>query len=253
MKYKLGKKPARPGAVSFKFGAFFDRKKLPVPPPEFGHEWIGTSDWGMLANDVVSNCVFAGAAHETMLWGHLKGAIPKFSDRTVIGDYSAATGFDPARPETDQGSDMTESAEFRRRIGVLDSSGVRHKIDAYVALDPHRLSDIALATYLFGAVGVGLRFPDYAMDQFDAHRTWDYVPGMPEPEGGHYVPCVGRAANGNLRFISWGRIHSMTPRFVERYCDEALAYVSFEGFKEGVSPEGFDAATLRHHLAALAA
>ena len=61
MRFKLGKRPARPGAIKLKFGTFFDAKALPVPPKVFGHESIG-KPWGMLANDQVSNCVFAGAA-----------------------------------------------------------------------------------------------------------------------------------------------------------------------------------------------
>lgn len=252
MAHKLGKKPARPGAVSFRFGDFFDRRKLPAPPARFGHESIGRA-WGMLANDDWSNCVFAGAAHETMMWCAILGKMARFSNASVLGDYAAVTGFDPARPESDQGTDMTEAASYRRKTGVLDAAGNRHTIDAYVAIRAGDVLDLAVATYLTNAVGVGLRFPDYAMDQFDAREPWHFVPGKPEPVGGHYVPCLGRNTAGNYMVVTWGRIHAMTPDFYATYCDEALAYVSFEQLRDNVSPEGFDAATLRHNLAALAA
>ena len=35
---KLGKKPARPGAVKFKLANFLVKTKLPTPPKVFGHQ-----------------------------------------------------------------------------------------------------------------------------------------------------------------------------------------------------------------------
>src|ERR1035437_8471211 len=126
MKYKLGKTPARPNAVGLKFGMFFNAEKLPTPPAKFGHYGMGLGlSWGMLANDKFSNCVWAGGAHEHMVWTHRSGSghPVAFRDQDVLGDYAAATGFDPAKPDTDQGTDMVEGADYRRTVGIIEASG----------------------------------------------------------------------------------------------------------------------------------
>jgi hypothetical protein len=253
---RFGKKPAAPNSINFKFGAFFHARKLPRAPATFGHYGYGAGlDWGMLANDEFGDCVFAGAAHETQVWTHHAGpGLPvRFTDEAVLADYAAVTGFDRTKPETDQGTDMQEAASYRRKIGILDAHGARHKIDSYLALRPSDVGQIELATYLLGAVGVGLRYPENADAQFDGHEPWD-LDGHPYVIGGHYVACVGKNSDGHLLCVSWGRLHAMTPSFVERYCDEAVAYVSFDALDHrGFSAEGFDAQALKDHLAALAA
>jgi hypothetical protein len=249
---KYGKKPARIGAVKMRFGAFFDSRKLPVPPRRFGHYSIG-QPWGMLANDKYSNCIFAGAAHETMVWKHEAGIIVPFRDQDVLADYAAVTGFDPEKPETDQGGDMQAAASYRRKIGIIDAHGVRHKIDAYNALRPGYERDLALAVYLTGAAGVGLMLPPSAEAQFAAGEVWDVVPGETGKDG-HYVPCVGRNSAGDYLVATWERLHAMTPDFYAAYCDEATVYISFDALDaKGLTPEGYAADQLRASVAAIAA
>lgn len=250
--FKLGKTPARRDAVKLKFGSYFDKTKLPTPPKVFGHLSVG-QPWQMLGNDNFSDCVWAGAAHETMIWTREgSGSVVKFTDTAVLSDYSAATGFDPNDPDTDQGTDMQEAASYRRKTGIVDAAGARHKIDAYVALRPGNVDDLMTATYLFGAAGVGLEFPDSAMDQFDRHQPWTVVNGA-KAAGGHYVPCVGRNSRGDILVVTWGRIQAMTMEFYAKYCDEAVAYISLESIRGKTTPEDFDATTLFKDLRRLAA
>lgn len=246
---KLGKKPARPGAMKLKFGTFFDTAALPVPPKRFGHERLD-QPWNMFANDKWSCCVFAGAAHEHMVWSHMGRNTTMFHDNDVLGDYSAVTGFNAKKPDTDQGTDMEEAAAYRRKVGVKDVFGVRHRVDAYVALSPGHLADMWAATYLLGAVGLGFQFPDSAMDQTDKGEPWSVVPGS-EVSGGHYVPCIGRNSTGNLLIVTWGKFQAVTPEFYEKYCDEAVAYLSLDILRDKVSPDGFDELTLRNSLRTL--
>ena len=108
----------------------------------------------MFANDRYGDCVWAGAAHETMLWTEAMQTAA-FNDKNVLSDYSAVTGFDPASPKaTDNGTDMQEAASYRRKTGVLDAKGKRHKVLAYLALRPGDIDQLALAMYLFSAVGI---------------------------------------------------------------------------------------------------
>ena len=86
---------------------------------------------------------------------------------------------------------MQAAASYRRKTGVIDTKGKRHKIVAYLALTKGNLDQHVSAAYLFGAVGVGIQFPASAMDQFNAGKPWDVVSGA-KIEGGHYIPLVGR-------------------------------------------------------------
>lgn len=249
MAYKLGKRPARPDAVKLKMATYFKPVDMPTPPRRFGH-FGSVQAWDMFANDKFGCCVWAGAAHETRIWTREGGTAADFSDADVLGDYAAVTKFNPADPDSDQGTDMTLAASYRRKTGVLDKAGNRHKIDSYLGLRPGDPDQLALAAYLFGAVGVGLQFPEIAFDQFDAGQPWAPVRGA-HADGGHYVPVVGRNSSGNFLCITWGRLHAMTPAFLREFNDESLAYVSLEPLRENVSPEGFHVDRLRADLASL--
>jgi hypothetical protein len=245
--YKLGKTPARKGAVKLKFINFLHH--LPPVPAVFGHEGLLPTDVGMLGNDQYGDCVWAGAAHETILWNTEAQHAVTFDEQSVLADYTAVTGFNPQDPTTDTGTDVQAAASYRRTTGILDSRGQRHRVAAYVALDS--VGEVATAAYLFGAVGVGIRVPSSAQTQFEAGQPWDVVAGD-TIEGGHYVSLVGRNARGNYVVITWGRTQEVTPAFLRTYLDEAIAYISEEALVGGKSPEGFNIAQLRQDLANLA-
>ena len=239
---KLGKRPARKNAIKLKFSALADAAVLPKPPLHFGHEKLLGEDWGVLGNDRFGNCVLAGAAHETMLWTRI-GDAPDclFTEDGVLADYSAITGFDPLKPDTDQGTDMQEAASYRRKIGVVDVLGNRHKVAAYLEIDPGDLKAHYQALWLFGAVGIGFEFPTSAWEQFDASKPWKVVKGS-RVDGGHYVPLVSKRRT--LECITWGRSQGMTVDFFHHYNDESVVYVSEDSLIERKSPEGFDYDTL---------
>jgi hypothetical protein len=248
---KLGKKPARQDAVTFKLANYIDTTVLPTPPDSFGHEQvIAAKAWGMLGNDDYGDCVWAGAAHETMLWNTERDKTISFDETHVLSDYSKVTGFDPKDPHTDQGTDMQAAASYRRKTGVVDGAGKRHKVAAYLAITPGDVQQHLIALYVFGVVGIGINFPGSAMDQFNAGQPWHVVAGA-KIEGGHYIPLV--AKRDNLDVITWGQIQEMTPAFLEKYNDESIAYISREMLTSGRSPEGFDLTQLKADLAALKA
>lgn len=256
MKYALGKHDARPGAVQFDLAKYLPT--LPIPPHAFGHEALVPS-WGMLANgpddsepDItpVGDCVIAGGLHETMLWNAEAGTSVHVDSKAAIANYSAITGYNPDDPNSDRGTDMEHAARYRRRTGLIDADGKRHKIGAYLALRPGDVNQLWTALYCFGAVGIGLQLPESAEQQFEAGHVLDYVPGSPIA-GGHYVSAVAR--RGFIGIVTWGRIAWMTPRFLQEYCDEAIVYLSPEMLHEGVSIDGFDQKTLVGDLSQLKA
>ena len=241
---KLGKTPATHDYRDLCFSTY-RAGPLPPRPKVFGHEGAVAS-WGMLGNDTVGDCVFAGAAHETILWTTETGHPAPFTAASVLSDYSAVTGYDPTDPNSDQGTDVRTALKYRAKTGLLDATGKRHRIGAYVRVSGR--IEIEEAVYLFGAAGVGIQFPSSAMDQFNAGRPWSIVSGSPL-EGGHYVPLV--ALRGDLYCVTWGKLQPLTRAFLTKYCDEAWAILSPEMLTGGKSLEGFDLAQLQADLKAL--
>ena len=249
---KLGKKPAAPRPTDFNFTDLAASIKLPSVPSRFGHE-TAYADWKMLGNDRYGNCVWAGAAHEHMLLNKVvHQADVAFDDGAVLGDYAAATGFDPNDPSTDNGTDVHDALSYRRKTGIADTGGTRHLIGAYVSLDPKNWEHLGQATYIFGAVGIGFDFPASAMDQFNAGEPWDYVAGS-KIEGGHYVPVVGSLQTADqASAITWGKRQVFTREFYEHYNDEAWVYITTEALRsDGTGLHGFDVAKLNAYLATL--
>lgn len=259
MTLKLGKLPARPDAVKLRFSAYLPDKALPTPPAQFGWDHLIPSNaWGMLGNDQVGDCVIAGGLHETLLWRATAKHTTPLSTACAIKNYELITGYDPNDPSTDQGTDMQVAASYRRKTGLLDANGHRHKVGAYVALRPGDVQQLATATWLFGAVGIGIEFPAFAMDQFNNDQPWDVQRANSKIEGGHYIPDFGRGAiysntGSNIRVVTWGKVIEMTPRFYQKYCDEAIVYLSEEMLTKGVTLAGFNLAQLQDDLKQVAA
>ena len=168
----------------------------------------------------------------------------------MLGDYAAVTGFDPAKPETDQGTDVQQAAEYRRTTGVIDAHGSRHRIAAYLALKPGNLQHLYQATYLFGAAGIGLQLPATALEQ--SQNRGKRGTSLPARRLTAATTCRWSVARQQrLHVISWGTDQVMSETFLKQYCDEAIAYVSLECLVNQKSPEGFSYADLISDLAAL--
>jgi hypothetical protein len=250
--FKLGKKPATYDKRDLLFVSYEKPASVSLPhvPKRFGHGSL-VSSWGMLGNDQYGDCVFAGSAHETMLWNAEANHNVSFNDTSVLSDYSAVTGFNPANPNSDQGTEVRQALDYRRSTGVVDATGTRHKIGGYVALEPGNWDQLLQATYIFSAVGIGIEFPGSAMDQFNQGKPWSVVPGA-SIEGGHYIPVVGHPSASMVSVVTWAEKIAMTRAFYEKYCDEAYAILSEEMLSsKGKSREHFDLAQLQADLAAL--
>lgn len=243
--FKLGKKPARPGAIKFKL-SHYTTGTLPTAPSHYGHQSL-VNNWGMLGNDQYGDCVFAGAGHEHMLWNAEGGKTFHITTDNVLQGYSEVTGFNKNDPNSDQGTDMELAAKWRRTTGLPDASGLRHKVGAYLDIQSGNIAQIKQAAYLFSAVGIGIEFPASAMDQFNAGRAWSVVSSSPI-KGGHYVPVVGYDSR-YIYVITWGKVQKCTYAFIRKYMDEGIVYLSNEFLNNlGQSLEGFNLTQLQADL-----
>ena len=244
MALKTGKLEARPGAVKFTFQQFANIDVMPPPPSYFGHERL-IRQWGMLGNDVAGDCVFAGSGHEIMLWNAEAGKHVPISDETALRNYSEFTGYDPKQTDrqgnnpTDNGTYVDEWLAQRRKVGFADDNGERHKIGAYIALEPGNIDQLRYASYYFDGVGIGVKFPREWMTLFQqGGRTWPAI-ANPHIEGGHYITCTGWHGH-RPSIVSWGRRVELTTGAYVQFCDEAYAYLTPEKLVNGVDLEGFN-------------
>lgn len=228
---KLGKKPAKLDNRTLKLVDYLTREAPHLPA---ARDWSRGQpvDDNPLGNIAYGDCAYAAPGHLITLASGLAGKPNPVTTVGILGAYSAGTGFDPEKPETDQGAYMLDVAKQFRRDGIC---GVR--CESFVAVAPEHL---ALAIELFGGVTLGFRLPSSAMSQ----ETWDVVPDDGGIAGGHAVFAMVQSP-GSLVCISWGQRHPITWPFVERYCDEAYAYL----LADRPAPNGLDLAALRADLA----
>lgn len=263
---KLGKLPARPDERDLKISRYIELETvLPTAPLKFGFGRLyGDTGWAMLGNGPdpsvspdfqgAGDCVFAGAAHEQMIWNKVRNGIDvPFDGRAVLSDYSAVTGYVIGDDSTDQGTYVRDALNYRRQTGIVDSNGARHLIDGYVMIDPKNWDLLVRASYIFGAIGIGFEFPDSAFDQLDAGQPWDVVHGS-RVIGGHYVPVVGSVDSPRkATCITWGQRQEFTRAFYEKYNDETWGILTRELIRpDGLGIHNFSWETFQADLDAVA-
>ena len=250
MTLKLGLQPFVPSNRDALFSTF-TTTQMPKLPSHFGHSSLLPSDIGMFGNDRLGDCAAAEAAHGVMLTSQLGGnPMARFTDKEVIAFYSAVTGYNPADPNSDQGTDYRIMLDYLRKTGITDADGIVHKIGAYVLLEPGNLTELDQALYIFGNVPIGVEMPSSAMDQFNRSVPWDVVQGA-QVEGGHAIGGIEKLSATKYLFTTWGRKQKVTKRFLEKYMTQAWAVVSPEALKGDKSAEGYDTIQLNEFIAAL--
>jgi hypothetical protein len=258
---RLGKKPFVPDERDITFGMILNAQpvELKTPPTRFGHGG-DYPDWHMLGNgpdDSVEpgfqgcgDCVFAAAAHETMLVNKIARHPVTITGKEVVADYSQVTGYIIGDDNSDQGTEVRAALKFRKNVGTLDSHGNRHKIGAYVSVKPKSWAELMLVTFWFTAAELGFEFPDTAMQQFDDGKPWTVDPNG-YIEGGHDVPIVGASSATEAGAITWAKRQGMTRPFYEMYNDETWAIVFPEELRDGKTERGLDLTALNAALQAL--
>jgi hypothetical protein len=250
MRYKTGRNPS-PKPPKLWFWDYLLEAKLPPVPTTFGHQNLyAPRGWGMLANDRVGNCAIAGPDHCVMVFNKIAGRRVHFTAADAIDDYSAITGYNPDDPSTDTGADMVQVADYWRKTGLRDNRNNRHKIVAYLHVDPTNLAHVDAACYLFEAVGLGIQVGSAEENEFMHARPW-VTPGS-DSNGGHYVPMIGKDADYR-KVVTWGGLQDVGEDWLGTQLTEVVAMVSEEALISGKSAEGFDMAALQADLQALKA
>lgn len=197
----------------------------------------------MLGNDTWGDCVLAGKAHSVGVWTG--------NDSDSGGEVIPTTGecveqyHDICGPG-DRGCVIQDVLSVMKRDGLM-FGGKRHTLDGWVAVDHTKPDHVRAATYLFGAVTLGINFPG----SWANSSTWDVTSSR--VVGGHDVPIIRYDQRG-VYVSSWGRVYLMTWAALAQRgrVDECYALLAPDWYNDDrLSPAGVDVDNLRAALAAL--
>lgn len=250
-KLKLGKQLARHDPRTLLLASYVT-PALPVPPAQ-ANLTAKINSWGMMENDQLGDCTCAAAGHLIMEWTANAGKkMVTPTDKQIVAAYSAITGYNPQTGANDNGAVEIDVLNYWRQSGIA-----KHKIGAYVALEPSNHIHIMDSVYIFEGCYIGLQLPTSAQSQVQNHQPWSVPPGGPTGDGkpgswgGHAVPVVAYDARG-VTVVTWGALQRMTWSFWEAYCDEAYAILSSDYLNDKQEcPAGFNMQQLQSDLADL--
>jgi hypothetical protein len=226
------------------------------PAPASSNDYMAavTVPWGMLLNDTLGDCVCADQGHTLMLRTANTGTLVTPTDNDIQALYEAVGGYDPAQIQpdgsnpTDQGCVMTAMANYMETTGLLG-----HKADAVGTVDPSNLDHVRWCIQLFGSCSIGINFPAWAMDAFNAGQVWGAPPSGADTTivGEHDIPLVD-CRGGTFTCVTWGKGQLVDPTFLGLYCEEAHSELFFDWTSaQGVAPNNLSLDQLFSDLAAI--
>jgi hypothetical protein len=221
-----------------------------TPPAQ--SDWWTDAMATMGLNDQIGCCTMADQSHSTtqLQWfGQNRTLV--VPDQEILKGYSAVSGYDPKTGRNDNGATLQDAFDYMRKTGFT-VAGTSYKVEAFAeldAIDSRGNVDwdlIKTCMDAFGGASIGMVFPDYAMDDFDAGREWDYTPRKRYREaGGHDVRLVGFGGTGAGAYVdcaTWGQKHRMTIPFAEKFIEEYWCHGERDWQRpDGTVPNGIDA------------
>jgi hypothetical protein len=202
----------------------------------------------MFRNDEIGNCTCAAKAHGLQIMNDIAGHDFSPTTEQVVEAYHLSCGYVEGRPETDNGGIMLNVAKWWR-----DNAITEHKILAFARVDIPDRNEVKLAIDIFGGVDMGVNLPLSAQAQEESGDVWHVVngnSGRPGSWGGHDMWC-SRYDGKHLYYVTWDEQKPATWSWVEKYADEAYAYITEDWLDaQGKTVTGLDIAGLRRDLEA---
>lgn len=218
--------------------------QLPAPPAQA--DWhTAVASWPMYLNDQIGDCTEAMVGHcieNASTYG--QGTTIEVADSDVLTAYERVSGYDPNKPDSDQGAVLQDVYGDWVKHGVGG-----HKATVFAQVDHANATELKQAVDLLGAVGLGITVTQDMMDAFNAGQPWSTATG--EQLGGHAVPIVGYDADF-VYVVTWAKVQKMTWACYAVVTEEAWAAVLPEWFSAaGLDPTGLDLYGLGEEFAGL--
>jgi hypothetical protein len=242
---KLGKLAVRQDARTLKLASYTGKLDA---APGICDPRARLGPLGMMRNDALGDCTCATVGHIIQSWTAQNGHQVDVPDQDIVDMYSAVSGYQPGRPETDRGAVVLDVLNHWRKSPL-----VGHELLAYTSLHPRHTMETRQAIYYFGAAYLGILLPLTAQDQSVWTVTGLGGDGEPGSWGGHAVPAVAYDRHW-IWCVTWGEVKKMSWNFFYAYCDEAYALLGRDWFAtDDRCPAGFDLAQLQVDLSTITA
>lgn len=189
--------------------------------PALKSRWTGPRDtqfsYGVLGNDQVGDCVFAGFVHLVQAVCLLLGVVPpKPSSAKVVQAYFLFTH------GQDSGCVEADVLQALYTTGILGINIVGY---AYGA---QGLTEMLGITQTFGSAYLGVMVPAPMLTQFNSNEPFDLTGTSDDRTilGGHCIVCVAfNQTDETVTVLTWGKRHPATFRWLEAYLDESWAVI----------------------------
>jgi hypothetical protein len=212
--FKLGRK--RPVVVSPRLHLRnYLYRNLPKPPASCDYTSKGRDFLSsVLANDKLGDCTAAGAFHIGGTFLSNADLPVPFTVDDCIKFYSATTGYEPSKPDSDQGGEEQTVLAYWQAHGLKDK---QHRIAGWAAVDGANQVEIKTAIWLFENVYFGVELPDAWVRPFPQADgfVWDLA-GNPNQSNGHCFVGLGYNDQGVI-IDTWGMLGIITWKAIEAY------------------------------------
>ncbi|PWC37513.1 hypothetical protein [Azospirillum sp. TSO35-2] len=252
---KLGRLPRVHNPRVPHLSALLSGQTLPPPPASVDYTAGLPANLGVMLNDRLGDCTCAAFYHALQVWSaKAQGAIQTQPDVDVEQLYIQACGYNPNEPGEGPGGIEQNVLTYLLNTGapVGPDGQSRHKIAAFVEVDPRNTVDVKTVIADCGVAYIGFQVPEFILppDQ-PSPAIWDVQTSDTTIKGGHAVVLAGYDDNG-VRVISWGNYYTMTWAFFAQYVDEVYAIVDTSWIENGgTTPAGLTLAQLESQMAAL--
>jgi len=237
MNRKLGKLPPRHDPRTFRLESSLGTRLI-TPPPAIN--WAADVAWPVWCNDTLGCCTQVSVASAIRCWTLAAQAQTLLSDEQVIRNYSAASGYIPGNPATDQGGIELDVLNRWVREGYERPGQPGHDyLTAFGSVPPTDRSAVRRAIAALGGLYIGVQIPNYIMQ---TSGDWICQPTANQTiAGGHAVWIHGYDPDW-LHFNTWGECRRMSWGWFEQFCDEAYGLLSRQNWLtiRGMSPQNED-------------
>ncbi len=208
-----------------------------------------------LARDGLGDCTCAAIYHAIQVWTF--NAFQKMDtepDSDVEKLYIQACGYNPRVSGGGPGGNEQHVLKYLLKTGAPTGpqGATRHKIIAFVEVDPRNTGDVKRAINDCGLAYIGFNVPESLQpSNAPPPAVWDYLPSQSNILGGHAVILAGYDPHG-ARVISWGQHYTMTWEFFAHFVDEVYAIADSNWVEQtGKTPGGLTLDQLEAQMQAL--
>jgi hypothetical protein len=227
-----------------------------TPPPASADYTKGMPpNLGMMLNDTLGDCTCAAVYHAMQVWSfNAESKMVTQPDSDVEKLYILADGYNPRVPGEGPGGNEQHVLTYLYQTGapIGPKGATRHKIAAFVEVDPRNVDDVKRTIIECGLAYIGFNVPQSVQPPGQLPpAVWKYVPGQSNIIGGHAVVLAGYDNNG-AKVISWGQYYTMTWEFFAHFVDEVYAIADSEWIEStGKTPGGMTLDQLEVQMNAL--